>query len=293
MGTCIYAFSGTGTALSISDQVCDILGNATVTLIPQLLEKSKDEINADAPKIGFVFPNYFGGIPNAVLTFIRKLNMDDVQYIFAIVPAGGGQGYSLKFLQRELHRKGKKLSYGRYAKGISNYIVAGYYKPIVKVGERRERALRSLNEKIRLYAGEIKSDRNLVERSSPFIFTINRLLSLLSSRKVIKDTTGGDREYSVGSKCIGCGICQKVCQANNIKMTNNIPSFQHKCYRCMACIQYCPQNAILFNGKEMKKPKYTHSDFPVEKMIRRIRGCDMKINYANSIQNPEEKGVLK
>ena len=99
MKTCIYAFSGTGTALSIADQVCDTLGDATVELIPRLLNGSAGEIRASAPKIGFVFPNYFGGIPNAVLAFIQKLNMDDVRYIFAVVPAGGGQGYSLKFLQ--------------------------------------------------------------------------------------------------------------------------------------------------------------------------------------------------
>lgn len=126
MKTCIYVFSGTGTALSISDQVSDTIGDTIVKLIPQLLEKSTGEIKAGAPKIGFVFPNYFGGIPNVVLTFIRKLNMDGVKYIFAIVPAGGGQGYSLKFLKKELQQKGKQLDYGRYVAGVSNYIVAGY-----------------------------------------------------------------------------------------------------------------------------------------------------------------------
>jgi ferredoxin len=211
-------------------------------------------------------------MPNAVLTFIRKLNMDDVHYVFAIVPAGGGQGYSLRHLQKELAQKGKILAYGRYAAGMSNYIVAGYYKLLVKVGERREKALRLLREKIQLYSSEIMADMCFVEWSNPFIFAVNRLLSSLSSREVIKDTSNGDNDFSVGGKCTGCAICQKVCQANNIVMADNKPSFQHKCFRCMACIQYCPQNAIYFKGKELSNPKYTHPDYPAQEMIRRIQG---------------------
>jgi len=272
MKTCIYAFSGTGTALSIADHVCDVIGDASVKLIPGLMENTgTGELIVDVQKIGFVFPNYFGGIPNTVRSFIRQLNMENVKYIFAIVPAGGGQGYSLKFLQEELQKRGKTLDYGRYAMGLSNYIVAGYYGLVSKVGKERERAVDSLRIKINMYAEEIKSDKRYVQRSNPLIYTMNRVLSTLSSRDVLKGTSSGDMHYSAGSNCLGCGTCMKVCQANNIVMSGKKPSFQHKCYRCMACIQYCPRNAILFKGKELKKPQYTHPDFPADKMINRIR----------------------
>lgn len=268
--TCIYTFSGTGTALSISDRVLDILGDTTVELIPELLQRSSGIIKAGSEKIGFVFPNYFGGIPEAVRTFIRELDMENVHYVFAIVPAGGGQGYSLKFLQRELRQKGKRLNYGRYTKGINNYIVAGYYRGTS--GEKQERVLHAMHEKVRLYAGEIKENRNFVERSNPFIYGVNRLLSFSSSRKVLGDTSGGDMDYGISVKCTGCGVCQKVCQADNILMDGKTPLFQHKCNRCMACIQYCPQNAILFKDRELTKSRYAHPDYPAQKMISRIQG---------------------
>jgi Pyruvate/2-oxoacid:ferredoxin oxidoreductase delta subunit/flavodoxin len=268
MKTCIYTFSGTGTALSIADQACGILTDAKVRLIPKLLEQTNGEINAEAPKIGFVFPNYFGGIPNAVQRFIQRLNLDGVHYIFAVVTAGGGQGYSLKYLQKELQHKDKALNYGRYVKGVSNYIVASYYIGLTE--EKQGNILRALREKIQLYSDEIKADRNFVERSNPIVFGVNRLLSLIYSREAAKDTSGGDRDYSISEKCTGCGICQKVCQANNIVMTDNKPVYCHKCYRCMACIQYCPQNAILFKGNELNKQKFTHPDFTSKKMISRI-----------------------
>ena len=269
MKTCIYTFSGTGTALSIADQVCDILGDAAVRLIPQLLEKSNGKIDTDAPRIGLIFPNYFGGIPNAVQRFLHELNIDSVDYIFAVVTAGGGQGYSLKFLQRALQEKGKALNYGRYVKGLSNYIVAGYYRGTAV--DKQERVLRAMHEKISTYSWEIKENKNFVERSSPVIYRINRILSTFSSRKMLNDTSGGDSDFSAGDRCIGCGICKNVCQANNIEISGGKPVFRHRCYRCMACIQYCPQNAILFKNKEMNKVKYTNPDFPAAKMILRIQ----------------------
>jgi len=268
MNTKIYTFSGTGSALSIADQLRDAIGNATVELIPGLM---KDEIKADAPVIGFVFPNYFGRIPEVVRSFVRKLDMGDARYIFAIVNAGGGQGYSLKFLRKELQEKGKDLSYGRYVKGLSNYIVAGYYKILSETGEKRDKVVDSLRKTVSLYADEIKAEKLFIERSNPVIYSVNRFLSNIASHDVINDTSGGDRDYSAGVSCTGCGTCKGVCQANNIVISDNKPEFLHECYRCMACIQYCPQKAILFRGKELTAPRNTHPDYPAEIMISRIR----------------------
>jgi Pyruvate/2-oxoacid:ferredoxin oxidoreductase delta subunit/flavodoxin len=273
MKTCIYTFSGTGTALAISDQVSALVGDSSVELIPKLLLNSAGkDIITEAQKIGFVFPNYFGGMPGAVKEFIGKLNVDNIQYIFAIVCAGGGQGYSIKFLQQELQQKGKKLNYGRYVAGFSNYIVASYYKRLFKSGKQREKVLLTLNEKTKQYAEEIKENKMFVEKSSLLFYLINRLLSLQTPAKIQKSTSIGDKEYSICERCNGCGICQNVCQANNILMIDNKPSFQHKCYRCMACLQYCPKNAILHNGKDLFSQKSFHPDFPAAEMIRRLKG---------------------
>lgn len=272
MKTDIYTFTGTGTALSISDQVGDSIGDTTVRLIPKLMENAvAEELKADAPRVGFIFPNYFGGIPNIVLDFIRKLNMDEVKYVFAIVPAGGGSGFSLRYLKKELEQKGKKLNYGRYVMSIGNYIAASYYEAILKSGERREKVLGLLRENILLYAEDIKKEKDFVEWSNPFVYMVNRFLSSFSTKEILKDTSNGDRKYSVNSKCTGCSTCLNVCQANNIVMTGGNPSFRHQCYRCMACMQYCPQNAIVFEGKELSKKKYMHPDFPAKEMIRRIQ----------------------
>ena len=147
MKTCIYVYSSTGTSLSIAENISANLENAEIKLIPGLLKKAEgSEIKADAETVGFIFPNYFGGIPAIVARFIENLNLESADFIFAVIPAGGGQGYTLKFLEKELARKGKKLNYGKYVRGISNYIVGWYYSLLAKNGEKRTKIVKELEE---------------------------------------------------------------------------------------------------------------------------------------------------
>jgi ferredoxin len=265
MEYCIYVFSGTGTSLSIAKNVSNYLGNAEIKLIPYLLENTvNNEIIADTETIGLIFPNYFGGIPNIIKNFINILNLDKVNYIFSIVTAGGGQGYSLKFLEKMLLKKGKKLNYGKYITGISNYIVAWYYDFIIKTGEQRDKIIRKIEEQSEYFAKDISQRKAEVEKSKFLTYLINRILS---SKKIIRDTRLWDKEFIVDDNCIGCETCKKVCQVKNIKIENKKPIFQHNCQRCMACIQYCPKNAIGFNGKPLNKPRYFHPDYPAENII--------------------------
>ena len=55
-----------------------------------------------------------------------------------------------------------------------------------------------------------------------------------------KDTA---QSYIVNGNCIRCGICARVCPANNIKVTDKV-TFGSNCEVCYACLHNCPQNAI-------------------------------------------------
>ncbi|MCL2832055.1 MAG: RnfABCDGE type electron transport complex subunit B [Treponema sp.] len=45
--------------------------------------------------------------------------------------------------------------------------------------------------------------------------------------------------------CIGCNICQKICQAGAITVVNNIAHIDYeKCTLCMECVPKCPSKAI-------------------------------------------------
>ena len=265
MKTCIYVYSGTGTSLSIAGNIGKQLGDTEIKLIPNLLEKTvNNEIIAESERVGFIFPNYFGGIPAIVLKFIEILNLEKTNYIFSVIPAGGGQGYTLKFLEMELAKKGKKLNYGKYVTGISNYIVGWYYSLLAKTDKQRIEIVKKLEEVSKNISDDILSKKNEVEKSKFIMYMVNQILT---PKRIKNDTRLWDKEFSVNKNCIGCRTCEKICQIKNIKMDNNKPVFQHNCQRCMACIQYCPKKAIGFKEKPLTKPRSFHPDYPAEKFI--------------------------
>ncbi|WP_370804578.1 EFR1 family ferrodoxin [Enterocloster clostridioformis] len=61
-----------------------------------------------------------------------------------------------------------------------------------------------------------------------------------------------DMGYQISNSCISCGKCKMICPAKNIEIINGFPSFQHRCQQCMACIQLCPQNALIIRIKRKK-----------------------------------------
>ena len=267
MKTCIYVFSGTGTSLAVAKKIADSLDNAEIKLIPAIFRNAKgNEINDEATTVGFVFPNYFGRIPDIVLRFISIVNLEQANYIFSVVTAGGGPAHSLKALEHELKKKGKRLNYGKSVTVSSNYIVAWYYKLIRSTGDKRANALRKLEQKAKQFANDINCKKNEIAKSQlqPSLFVSPKCPSI--------DTRSWDKQLSVEENCNGCRTCENVCQANNIKMKNEKPIFHHDCQWCMACMQYCPQSTIRFKGRPLIKPKYFHPDYPAKEMINFIHG---------------------
>ncbi len=66
------------------------------------------------------------------------------------------------------------------------------------------------------------------------------------------------------SKCIGCGLCAKMCPPGSLKMADGRPRFDYpECIRCCCCQEHCPQGAI-----EMKKSVSMRVLETVEKTAR-------------------------
>lgn len=56
--------------------------------------------------------------------------------------------------------------------------------------------------------------------------------------------------------CIGCGRCVELCPLNNVHLKNGKPVWGKNCTHCMACICYCPKEAIEYGEKSKGKPRY-------------------------------------
>lgn len=57
---------------------------------------------------------------------------------------------------------------------------------------------------------------------------------------------GKDITEVCSAGCIACGLCQKACQFDAVKLVDNLPVFDYsKCTACMACVEKCPKKVIL------------------------------------------------
>ena len=58
------------------------------------------------------------------------------------------------------------------------------------------------------------------------------------------------------NKCIGCGKCEKICPARNIKLVDSRPVWGKNCFSCCACYHICPVKAIDYGSITRKKSQY-------------------------------------
>ena len=77
-----------------------------------------------------------------------------------------------------------------------------------------------------------------------------------------------DSYFHLTGKCNGCGICSRICPVSNIEMVDDKPTWQHRCEQCCACVQWCPKEAILFNGKTVTGKRFHHPDVKISDLLR-------------------------
>jgi MinD superfamily P-loop ATPase len=76
-----------------------------------------------------------------------------------------------------------------------------------------------------------------------------------------------DKDFWCDERCNACGICARICPANNIELKEGSPAWQHHCEQCLACIQWCPQQSIQFGKKTPAYERYHHPDIALKDMI--------------------------
>jgi len=54
--------------------------------------------------------------------------------------------------------------------------------------------------------------------------------------------------FRTDEKCIGCGICAKVCPAEDIVIEDGKPRWLVHCESCMVRFQWCPQKRTRYHN---------------------------------------------
>ena len=257
MNTTLYYFSGTGNSYHIAKELQKRIKDCKLIAITEVYTQTK--ISSGSEKVGIVFPLYFQSMPKVVMDFIEKLDVKSPKYIFAVITRAGKayQGGALGHLKKFLKNIGGKLSAGFYVRMPENYI------PLLKVPPKKEqdKMFIEAQQKLKVISdivnsNDIKIDLELLTFLRPIIH-----------KKFIGGLKKFDKGFNVSDSCNSCGLCERVCKFQNIKLTNGKPSWQSNCQACVACINYCPKKAIEHNNSTKDKQRYNHPEVPASVYI--------------------------
>jgi ferredoxin len=207
--------------------------------------------------IGFIFPCYYQGIPNIVKRFIENLDLTQNKnaYYFTIVTCGRSPGNCIAQINNILQSKGVTLHYGNIIKMFPNYVAL--YKMAKNADER---AMVSEKDVLKIVDEISKKENNAIPKENPILNIIYKIMSNSYGKK--------GKEFNVSDNCNGCKNCVNLCPVNNIIMQNNKPLFGIQCEQCMACIQWCPKQAINFKSKTQTRGRYHHPNITYQDMIK-------------------------
>lgn len=259
MRTIIYYFTGTGNSLYIALQLGKKLGNCQIKCMAN--KPPIQPVGGPEENIGFVFPVYYFGMPRIVKQFVEKLDICKETYCFSVVNYGGFKLDTLGLLNDALQKKGVDLAYGYGIKMPGNFIVN--YGPA---------SLEKISKMIDI--ADIKIDEVAEAIAKKEVRPIKRLGTLISkwgNSSIYKNSEKFDEKFIATENCISCGLCSKVCPVRNITLEDKKPTWQHHCDKCMACIQWCPKEAIQYGQKTVKRKRYHNSNVTTNDIIEGYR----------------------
>ncbi len=254
MNNKIYYFSGTGNSLHATKKIATTLEG--MTEIVSMRTRPMDHPADTADSIGFVFPVYDWSLPGYVADFIKSLKINTGAYIYCVATCGSSAMQTLYDFKLLIEEKNAKVSYAGVNHTVGNY-VCSYEPTSIK---RLPRADRELDRII----ADIRNRKRKTIKYNPFFAFLRKTVAI----KMIQELPEKDRGYHVSDSCTSCGLCEKICAAQNITMENGKPVFHHQCLQCMACIAYCPRLAIDYEDKTQKRTKYHHPDIKALDLIQ-------------------------
>lgn len=255
----IFFFSGTGNSLAIAKKIAAGLG-AELTNIASAM-KHKQFVCNDT-EIGFVFPLYCFGAPKMVCEFMKKIKTPYVDYMFTVCDGAGNiSGAFNDEARRYLDGNIRAIS-GYYLRSVTNYLPLGDIPPQDKIDKILARTDADINRIV-----ESVRAREIQEPPAGIVMkAVNKTLIRFFKWGFERNVHKNGAKFSADEKCVGCGICAKVCPARNIAINSGKPVWQQKCEGCMACIHWCPQRAVQL-GSSAGKRRYHNPEVRAEELF--------------------------
>lgn len=240
----IYYYSGTGNSAYVARKLADKLGVDAVNLGERIKNGVMDAIHDDT--VILVTPTYCWRVPRIVEDYWHQIEVEG-KTLYLVMTCGSGIGGAPVY--EEKMAREKNLVYGGTFEVImpENYI-AMFDAP--KAAEARG-IIAEADKTIERIADTIEKKKAGQKNAG----LLGRLLTAINGAYYALFVKA--RPFYAKDNCIGCGECERRCILANVKLTASRPVWYDRCTHCMACMNYCPVEAIEYGKKSAGKFRYT------------------------------------
>ncbi|MFB3892174.1 MAG: EFR1 family ferrodoxin [Phycisphaerae bacterium] len=251
MNTLLYWFSGTGNSLAIARALAAKLGEG-VELAPMARAIKGHLEDMPAPEcIGLVYPVYAFGPPRIVADFAGRLKAEPSTFIFTVATCGSTPGAAHSIIRGVLKRRGLRLAAGWTVRMPGNCITLYPSPPEEKQKKLFGRTTAAVDRIARGVA--IRRRGALQDTVPPFNWLMRPIW-----RMGVRHFASADRKFRATDACTHCGLCERICPVENVRLVDKRPQWLGHCEQCMACIQFCPVEAIQYGRKTAGRKRYHH-----------------------------------
>jgi ferredoxin len=252
VSTDIYYFSGTGNSLHVARELQARVPETR--LIPMVGLLDEDVVHTSAEAVGLAFPQYASSTPKLVDRFISKLDLATAEYIFATATRGGTTCFAFDQIDKLLKRKGRRLDsfFVLTMPSGSEPLVQDYADKITeeRIGRLESELMERLDSiKDIVIAREVNREEDCRSTAPPpaFLKPYMPIIEPLVRYLIPLGKLAESRfRFYADSRCNGCGLCERVCLAQKIRMVDGRPVWQEQaaCFGCFACLNYCPETSV-------------------------------------------------
>lgn len=251
----ILYFSGTGNSLAIARSIAKAVDDQVLPLTEAVQRDLTSE-----KRIGLVYPSYDFNMPPAVRNLVSRLKISAEAYVFIVIPCGAQVGNSIWTCRRLLRAKGIEVAYAHKIRVPDNSAIAFGRNPNEQVWKFEHFAVR-----LEQIIADVKAEKHAFHFSGwSFAGWLMGLPSI--ERSMIRTFRPKVNE----DKCIGCGICAKVCPMENIVVVDEKAHIGDQCTICLGCVHSCPQQAVEVGNRPTQKDyQYHHPQIKLKDLLRR------------------------
>ena len=243
----ILYFSGTGNSRYAAQRMADALGEPLLCLNDRIKAGDTAPIETGARLI-LVTPTYAWRIPRIVEDWLLRTELVGARQAWFVMTCGSEIGSAAKYNRALCQARG--IGYMGTAQLVmpENYI-AMFNAP--QPEEARQIVARAQPDIDRAIAAVRDGNAFPPPRDNLYDRLMSGPVNPIFYACIVKA-----KAFTVSDACTGCGQCARRCPTNSITIRDGRPVWGQGCTHCMACICYCPAEAIEYGKKSLGKPRY-------------------------------------